>query len=196
MCVECKPMASTMAFVVALQQQLERCPLDERSQAALLDAVTTAAQHPDSRDDGDLTKWIGAPPSNPVQLEFETLRKRFSLRRELLSSTIGTAEVTNLLGARSRQTAHDRIKAGTLLAIRDQGHWRFPLWQFDPDGPDGLIEHLTEVLSVLRMSELAKLRWLQRPQPVFEGATPIDWLRQGHVDEVLAEARQVGRGQD
>lgn len=189
-------MASTMAFVAALQQQLERCPLDERSQAALLDAVATAAQPPACADDGDLVAWVGEAPANPVQLEFETLRKRFSLRRELLSCTIGTVEVSNLLGARSRQTAHDRIKAGSLLAIRDQGHWRFPLWQFDPDGPDGVIAHLPEVISALQLSELAKLRWLQRPQPVFGGASPIDWLRQGHVDEVLTEARQVGRGQN
>ena len=36
----------------------------------------------------------------------------------------------------------------------------------------------------------------QSPHPVFSGATPIDWLRKGHGEEVLTEARQVGRGQD
>ena len=79
---------------------------------------------------------------------------------------IGTAQVNDLLAARSRQTAHDRIKDDTLLAGRDQGHWRLPTWQFDPDGPDGVIDGLPEVLKALQLSDLAKIRWLQRPQPL------------------------------
>ena len=39
-------MASTSAFVAALQQQLEQHPLDEPSQAALLEAVANAAMNP------------------------------------------------------------------------------------------------------------------------------------------------------
>lgn len=189
-------MASTLAFVAALQQQLERHPLDEPSQAALLEAVANAAKTPLPAEEEGLEAWLGEAPDNPILLEFQSLQDRFALRRNLLAQTIGAAEVAQLLGARSRQTAHDRIKAGTLLAVRDQGHWRFPLWQFDPDGPDGVIDHLPAVIAALPVSDLAKVQWLQRPQPVFSGATPIDWLRQGHVEEVLTEARQVGRGQD
>jgi hypothetical protein len=74
-----------------------------------------------------MAKWFGEVPSNPVQLKFAIRRKRCNMRRRLLSSTIDTAEVFKLLGARSRQTAQDRIKSGTLLTIRDQQHWRFPL---------------------------------------------------------------------
>jgi hypothetical protein len=189
-------MAPTSAFVAALQQQLEQHPLDESSQAALLEAVANAAMNPLAAEEQGLESWLGEAPDNPIRLEFQSLQDRFALRRRLLAQTIGATEVAQLLGARSRQTAHDRIKAGTLLAVRDQGHWRFPLWQFDPDGPDGIIDHLPAVIAALPVSDLAKVLWLQSPHPVFSGATPIDWLRKGHGEEVLTEARQVGRGQD
>ena len=67
---------------------------------------------------------------------------------------------------------HDRLKADTLLGILDQGKWRFPLWQFAPDGPNGVIGGLAQVLQALQMSNLAKARWLQRPHPVFGGLPP------------------------
>lgn len=161
-----------------------------------MQAVANACVNRLPAEEEELSAWLVQAPDNPSLLEFQSLQDRFALRRSLLAQTIGTAEVAQLLGARSRQTAHDRIKSGTLLAVRDQGHWRFPLWQFDPDGPDGVIDHLPEVGKALQVTDLAKLRWLQRPQPVFSGATPIEWLRQGHVEEVLTEARQVGGGQD
>jgi hypothetical protein len=139
---------------------------------------------------------MGESPANPAQLEFESLRRSFALRRQLLARTIGTAEVNEILAAGSRQTVHDRLKAGTLLGILDQGKWRFPLWQFDADGPNGVIDGLAQVLQALQVSNLAKARWLQKPHPVFGGSTPVDLLRQGRLEEVLAEAGQVGRGQD
>jgi hypothetical protein len=104
--------------------------------------------------------------------------------------------VTELLAASSRQTVHDRLRASTLLGILDQGKWRFPLWQFDADGPNGVIGGLAQVLEALQVSNLAKARWLQQPHPVFGGSTPLDLLRHGRLEEVLAEADQVGRGQD
>jgi hypothetical protein len=59
-----------------------------------------------------------------------------------------------------------------------------------------VIDGLALVLPALQVSNLAKARWLQKPHPVFGGSTPVDLLRQGRLEEVLAEAGQVGRGQD
>jgi hypothetical protein len=59
-----------------------------------------------------------------------------------------------------------------------------------------VINGLARVLQALQVSNLAKARWLQKPHPVFGGSTPVDLLRQGRIEEVLAEAGQVGRGQD
>ena len=149
-----------------------------------------------AKADGTLAEWLGEPPANAAQLEFEALRRSFALRRQLLASTIGSAEVNELLATGSRQTVHDRLRAGTLLGILDQGKWRFPLWQFDANGPNGVIDGLAQVLQALQVSNLAKARWLQKPHPVFGGSTPLDLLRHGRIEDVLAEAGQVGRGQD
>jgi hypothetical protein len=167
--------------------------------AAVRQALSSVPQpyRTDDVEAGDaLTEWLRETPPNAAQLEFEALRRRFALRRQLLAHTIGTAEVNELLATGSRQTVHDRLKAGTLLGILDQGKWRFPLWQFDPDGPNSVIDGLAQVLQALQVSNLAKARWLQKPHSDFGGATPLDLLRQGRLDDVLAEAFQVGRGQD
>ena len=118
------------------------------------------------------------------------------MRRELLQQCIGTTEVVSLLGLGNRQTPLERIRSGTLFAIRDQGKRRYPLWQFDPDEPDGVIAGLPDVLAALPMADLIKARWLQRPQALLDGQTPLQLLREGQVDRVLAEARAVGCGQD
>jgi hypothetical protein len=186
-------------FQAAVLDQLRRAPLDPPAQAALLQALSSVAPRERAaiaKADVPLAEWLVEPPANPAQLEFEALRRSFALRHQLLSSSIGTAEVNELLAAGSRQTVHDRLKAGTLLGILDQGKWRFPLWQFDADGPNGVIDGLAQVLQALQVSNLAKARWLQQPNPVFGGSTPLDLLRKGRLDVVLAEAGQVGCGQD
>jgi len=186
-------------FQAAVLDQLRRAPLDPAAQNALLQALSSAAEPAQAarlNEEEPLNEWLGETPTNAAQLEFEALRRSFALRRQLLASTIGTAEVNELLAAGSRQTVHDRLRAGTLLGILDQGKWRFPLWQFDADGPNGVIDGLPQVLQALQVSNLAKARWLLKPHPVFGGSTPVDLLRQGRLEDVLAEAGQVGRGQD
>jgi hypothetical protein len=186
-------------FQAAVLDQLRRSQLDPAAQDALLQALSSAAEPAQAarlNQEEHLNEWLGETPANAAQLEFEALRRSFALRRQLLASTIGSAEVNELLATGSRQTVHDRLKAGTLLGILDQGKWRFPLWQFDAEGPNGVINGLARVLQALQVSNLAKARWLQKPHPVFGGSTPVDLLRQGRIEEVLAEAGQVGRGQD
>lgn len=125
----------------------------------------------------------GRAPRQSRPARVRSTRRSFALRHQLLACTIGTAEVNELLAAGSRQTVHDRLKAGTLLGILDQGKRRFPLWQFDADGPNGVIDGLVQVLQALQVSNLAKARWLQQPNPVFGGSTPLDLLHLG--DEVM-----------
>ena len=129
-------------------------------------------------------------------LEFQALQARFAKRRELLQQCISTTEVVSLLGLGNRQTPLDRIRAGTLLAILDQGKRRYPPWQFEPDEPDGVIAGLPDVLAALPVADLIKARWLQRPQPLLDGQTPLQLRCEGRLDHVLAEARAVGCGQD
>ncbi|MCP9809261.1 DUF2384 domain-containing protein [Cyanobium sp. HWJ4-Hawea] len=173
--------------------------MSQGAQRALLGAVEVASgtpSTPEGEEDSLITAWLGEAPEDPAQLEFEALQARFASRRELLQHCIGTSDVVLMLGLRNRQTPLDRLKARTLLAIREQSQWRFPLWQFDPDGPDGVIAGLPEVLAALPVTDLIKARWLQRPQPMLDGQTPLQAMRAGQLGGVLAEARFVGCGQD
>jgi len=190
---------TSASFQLLLNRQLSHARLSPGAQRALLGAVEVASgasSTPEGEEDSLITSWLGEPPEDPARLEFEALQARFASRRDLLQQCIGTNDVVLMLGLRNRQTPLDRLKARTLLAIREQGQWRFPLWQFDPDGPDGVIAGLPEVLAALPVADLSKARWLQRPQPLLDGQTPLQALRAGQLDRVLSEARVVGCGQD
>lgn len=124
-------------------------------------------------------------------LEMSTLARSFKRRRELLEGALSASQVADMLDT-TRQTPHDRAKSGTLLAILDRGIWRFPAWQFDPEGPDGVVEGLPEVLRALHVSPLAKASWFVRPTRYLEGLTPLEALRKGQIEEVKNEAETVG----
>jgi hypothetical protein len=126
-----------------------------------------------------------------VKLELEALFQYFQWRRQLLQGALTSSQVAKLLGT-SRQTPHDRVKARTLLGISDNGALRFPSWQFDPEGPDGVIEGLPDVLKTLQVSDLAKLSWLVRSNPFLDGLTPLQALKQGQKERVVEEAIGVG----
>lgn len=124
-------------------------------------------------------------------LEMATLARSFRLRKELLEGALTAPQVADLLDT-TRQTPHDRVKSGTLLAVLDRGVWRFPAWQFDPEGPDGVIEGLPDVLRALHASSLAKASWLVRPNQYLEGRTPLEALKEGLREPVKSAAEMVG----
>jgi hypothetical protein len=125
-----------------------------------------------------------------LMLETDALLAYFHHRRQLLEGALTASQVARLLGT-SRQTPHDRLKSGSLLAVLDRGALRFPAWQFDPDGPDGVIAGLPDVLRALHTSPLSSLNWLVRPSPYFSGDSPLAVLKRGEVDRVVAAARAV-----
>lgn len=139
-----------------------------------------------------LTNNCSYSPAEKIELELETLQRYFERRRELFSNCFTTTQVAKLLGT-SRQTPHDRVKNKSLLAVRDNGQWKFPLWQFNPEGADGVIDGLPEVLKNLSISsEFAKLNWFMRPNTVLDGLTPVEALKRGLKTRVIAEAMGVG----
>jgi hypothetical protein len=125
-----------------------------------------------------------------IDLELDALRAYFQRRRELLKDSLTATQVANLL-ATSRQTPHDRLKSQTLIGILDNGSYRFPIWQFDPEGADGVVNGLPMVLKGLQVSDFAKLNWLTRPNPVLDGLTPIVALKHGQLERVVQEARGI-----
>ena len=123
--------------------------------------------------------------------EFEVLARSFARRRELLADALTTSQVAQLLGT-TRQTPHDRVESGTLLAVMDRGALRFPMWQFDPDGEGGVVRGLQDVIRALDVSPMAKVSWLTCPNPMLDGATPLALLKSGEVERVVRLARAVG----
>lgn len=178
----------------AARQAAAALTAEECRQAA--QALAYLAREAEAEAVDGLESWLGPAPTNPVALELGALQHRFALRRQVLSRTLAADEVAELLQTRSRQTAHDRAKAGSLVAIRDNGRLRFPLCQFDPEGPDGVPPGLADVLQALHLPALAKAAWLERPHPALDGQSPIARLKQGGLDGVLAAAQRAGRGQD
>jgi len=126
-----------------------------------------------------------------IKLELESLFQYFQQRRHLLGGALTASQVARLLGS-SRQTPHDRVKARTLLGVLDNGLLRFPAWQFDPEGPDGVIDGLPNVLKILQVSDFAKLNWLVRSNPFLDGLTPVQALKQGQKERVVQEATGIG----
>ena len=126
-----------------------------------------------------------------VLLELANLKRYYQRRRELLVSSITTPEVAKLIGCQTITTVHDRRKAGTLLGLKDNGVYKFPLWQFDPEGDDGVIDRLPEPIKTLQISNFAKLNWLTKPLRAFEGRTPIEILKNGgekNLEDLIVEA--------
>jgi hypothetical protein len=126
-----------------------------------------------------------------LELEAAGIARYFQKRQELLQDSLSAPEAARLLGT-SRQTPHDRVKAGTLLGVRERGGLRFPRWQFDPEGPDGVLAGFLDVLKALNVSALAKVSWFVRPNPYLEGRTPLEALRAGEVERLVSIARGVG----
>ena len=128
-------------------------------------------------------------PGERASLEAAALARSFARRREVLAGALSAPEVAELLGT-SRQTPHDRAKAGTLLGLMERGALRFPPLQFDPEGEGGVVEGWAEILAALRASPFGKAYWRSRPNPYLGDRFPIEVHKEGEVETVrrLAEA--------
>jgi hypothetical protein len=135
-----------------------------------------------------------AAPEEQALVAFRSLLQLFEARRALLEEdTITAPQVAEVLGV-SRQTPLNRMRENTLLAVLDRGAWRFPLWQFDANGADGVLLGLAEVLKALEpQPHFAKLAWLRRANPTLGGREPVELLRKGETAPVIDAARAVAQ---
>ena len=130
-----------------------------------------------------------------LELQLANLERYYQRRRELLADSITSSKVAELLGCENRSTVRDRRLANRILGLKEKGVYKYPIWQFDPEGDDGVIDGLTEVLAALDVSDFTKLNWLCKPHLAFEKKTPIEMLKQGEIKAVVIEARAVGVAQ-
>lgn len=162
-----------------------------------LERVTEEADSlsPPSPPTKDLVTLLGGREytvDERVRLEALSLLEEFRSRRALLQGALTAPQVGEILGS-TRQMPHDRVRAGTLLAVMDRGALRFPAWQFDPEGENGTVPGLARVVKNLRLSPLGKVAWFTRPSPYLDGQTPLAALKAGQVHKVEELARGTGR---
>jgi hypothetical protein len=155
---------------------------------------TTCKTSKYSKAESDFAAKLGANKiSNQERgrLEFTALARNFKWRQELLRDSLSASQVAEILNT-TRQTPHDRLKKNSLVAVQDNGVWKFPTWQFDPQGPDGVIAGLPDVLKALNVPAMSKISWLTRPNKALNRLTPVEALKGGQKDEVIGAARSVG----
>jgi hypothetical protein len=170
--------------------------LDDES-PAILSAIADSLQHiRDHESSGDeFVKLLSVqeyPTEERKRLHIQNVINSFNYRRELLKDTVDVNQVMEILGYDSRQAPLNRLKAGSLIAIKDNQKWWFPLWQFDANTSDGIVDGLSRVLKALDCSNLAKVSWFVNPNPYFEGQTPLEMLKSGEVERVVESAQSVG----
>ncbi len=138
--------------------------------------------------------YVEPSPRRLLELQLGNLERYYQRRQELLADSITSTKVAELLGCENRSTVRDRRLAKSILGIKDKGVYKYPLWQFDPEGDDGVVDGFPEVLTALDVSDFTKLNWLMKPHLAFEGKTPVEMLKQGEIEAVVVEARAVGMG--
>lgn len=139
--------------------------------------------------------WVEPNSGRLLELQIANLQRIYERRRKLLADSITSTTVAEILGCENRSTVRDRRMAGRILGIREKGVYKYPIWQFDPEGDDGIIDGFPEVLAALGVSDFTKLNWLCKVHLAFEGKTPVEMLKQGEINAVIVEARAVGVAQ-
>lgn len=103
-----------------------------------------------------------------------------------------SAEAFGRLLGLSRVAVNDRRQKHEVLALEGAKRgFRYPDWQILDDGkPIEILPKLSELLG----GPWAVYRFLVQSHSEFEGETPLEWIRSGRQQEVLALAEGVARG--
>lgn len=101
------------------------------------------------------------------------------------------AEVQTMLNDVSRQAIEKRVKEGSLLAVPGPNNRRrYPVMQFTQEG---LVPGIKDVQKALpTCNPWAVLNFFVHPDVHLDGQKPIDVLRKGKVDLVIAAAKSMG----
>ena len=153
-------------------------------------------------EDIELTKEIAGDEYveeiNPL-LYLANLKGKFDLKRSLIASSLTTTQVQDLIGCQSISNVYDRLKANTLIGLKHNGQYHFPIWQFDPDGENNVLDGLPKLLTALEeISNFAQLIWLTKPLKTFDNKIPWQILKSGNLQEIeslVIEARGVSVSQ-
>lgn len=114
---------------------------------------------------------------------------------EHLGPLFDTDGVAALLGGVTKQAVSDRVRRRRLLALRTgSGRLVYPAFQFDGRH---VVAGIAEVLGRLEPDDAEAwtvASWLNTPDPELDGRTPVEALRSGDRERVLAAADDVAGG--
>lgn len=128
-------------------------------------------------------------------LEFWYLKTSFADHYKMLATSYSEDEVIKRLNSATqsldREILVDRIKQGSLLAVLNGNNYRFPKWQFDQNGENGVINGLSDVVKNLHCSDTAKISWFKNFNLELS-ATPLELLKDCQTGRVIEAAKIVG----
>ncbi len=112
------------------------------------------------------------------------------LWRRHIGPTYTTKHVRELMSIGSRQAVSERVKRNTLLALPGPDRRpRFPAFQFTNGGrPLPALSPILELLSGVVESPYTIASWFVTPEPLLDGKSPADWLRDGRPPARALEA--------
>lgn len=103
--------------------------------------------------------------------------------------SLSSEEVAHLLGLNKRQSVDYHRREKALVAWRTSaGKWRYPRWQFSKHG---ILPGVKECLRALAAdNEWGAMIFFLSPRYSLDGRRPLDLLREGKVEEVVAAAHR------
>ena len=133
------------------------------SELALLDrAGVDVEEHPDRED-----------PMTVYATEFGAI----------LATSLSAARAGERLGGVTAVRVRQMIRERSLYALRLEGRWRIPIFQFQGEG---LVPNIVAINPILprTLDPVSVLRWYTRADPELEipggdVLSPLDWLRAG-----------------
>lgn len=101
----------------------------------------------------------------------------------ILATSLSAAETAKRLRGVTAVRVRQMIREGALYAIRIEGRWKIPVFQFDDEG---LVPNIGQVNTALSKSldAVSVLRWYTTPDPELEipgrdALSPLEWLKAG-----------------
>ena len=107
-----------------------------------------------------------------------------------LGPLYSTKQVRELMGIGSRQAISERVKRRRLLAVPgSEGRPQFPAFQFTPAGrPLPGLHPILELFEAVVETPYMTASWFVTPEPLLDGKTSADWLRQGGSPDLALKA--------
>lgn len=148
----------------------------------ILAAVTDPVVH---ADDGQ--KNSGGGDAFTMFLDTSNLKDKEGIEINRYS----TAATCEYLGGITRQALNDRINKHTILRLKDgAGRNGYPIFQFSNGTVDPNIQQIIQTLLDGHFSEWQTALWLTSPSLMYNGASPLEYLRTSpkNFGQVLAHA--------